>query len=80
MRELQALEKLVWQPAGNRRNIPDNMAAKEVPLQQEVIHERHEEEECCKAASNEGHKVGQLCHCRGGELLQILLCCFVTGI
>lgn len=61
-------------------SLPDNMAPKEVSLQQEVVHQCHEQQQCCKAASNEGHKVGQLSQRRGGELLQILLSCFVAGV
>lgn len=56
------------------------MAAKQVPLQQEVIHERHEQQQRGKAARNKGHKVAQLCQHRGGKLLQILLCCLMTGV
>ena len=54
------------------------MSTKEVALQQEVVHEGHEEQQRCKAASNERHKVGNLGQPRGGELLQVLLCCLVT--
>ena len=58
--------------------LPDHMSAKKVTLQQEIVHEGHEQQERCKAASNEGHKFGQLREGRGGELLQVLLCCFVA--
>ena len=61
-------------------NLPDNVAAKEVPLQQEVVHEGHDEQECGKAAGNEGHKVAQLGETRRGKLLQVLLSCLVTGV
>jgi len=56
------------------------MSTKEVALQQEVIHEGHEEQQGCKAAGNEGHKVGHLGQPRGGELLQVLLCCLMTRV
>ena len=56
------------------------MAAKKVPFQQEVIHERHEQQQRGKAARNEGHKVAQLCQHRGGKLLQILFSCLMTGV
>ena len=56
------------------------MTAKEVSFKQEVIHEGHEEQQRSKAASNEGHKVSQLVERRGGELLQVLLSRFVTGV
>ena len=56
------------------------MPPKEVTLQQKVIHEGHEEQQRSKAASNEGHEVGQVCERWGRKLLQVLLCCFVTGV
>ena len=56
------------------------MAAKQVSLQQEIVHERHDEQQRRKAASNEGDKVAQLGQARGGELLQVLLCCLVAGV
>ena len=37
------------------------MPPKQVALEQEVVHEGHEEQQRGKAASNEGHKVGQVC-------------------
>lgn len=56
------------------------MPPKEVPLQQEVVHEGHEQQQRCKASSNEGHKVGQVGQSWGGELLEVLLGCLVAGI
>ena len=56
------------------------MPPKQVALQQKIIHEGHEEQQRRKAAGNEGHKVGQVCERWGGKLLQVLLCCFVTGV
>lgn len=64
----------------HRQALPDYVSTKEVPLQQEIVHEGHEEQQRCKAAGNEGHKVGHLGQPRGGELLQVLLCCLVTGV
>ena len=59
---------------------PDHMPPKQVTLQEEVIHEGHEQQQRGKAASNEGHKVGQVCERWRRKLLQVLLCCFVTGV
>ncbi len=64
----------------HRQALPDNMSTKEVALQQEVVHKGHEQQQRRKAAGNEGHKVGHLGQPRGGELLQVLLCCLMTGV
>lgn len=63
-----------------RQHLPDNVAAKEVPLQQEVVHERHDQQQRCKAAGNEGDKVAQLGQARRGKLLQEFLSCLVAGV
>ncbi len=64
----------------HRQALPDNVSTKEVALQQEVVHQGHEEQQRRKAAGNEGHKISHLGQPRGGELLQVLLCCLVTGV
>ena len=56
------------------------MPSEEVTLQQEVVHKGHEEQQRGKAAGNESHKVGQMCEGWGRKLLQVLLCCLVTGV